>query len=463
MRIENVTQRGQYIDAQGIDSLEFADDVRRVGAMSFMGCPNLKTVVFGERMEQIEASAFRDCNSLEQVEFPSEVSHIWNWAFKDCRSLKSIMMLSDHGLVVDDEAFSGCSSLEDVVIEEGITTISEGMFRDCVSLKEIELPGNVTMIRTEAFAGCKSLCRISFLPGEENVVVERGAFRDCAIPEDEFLELVNAENRRREAERRERLAHPVASVPTGRGIAPNMYGRTLFVCVNNTWGQEITSAVTHQRVALKDCAMGYWYLAGSLRARQAEYLMAVCHGTVAGVWRINQERGWLRPAEIRKETWPEDRPAGNRVGCELIDVTQEEWNRFVGTRPSDAGIEMRGGHIHYSFDDGEEGVEANVAPGLVAVPNEELSSHATRDIIDGVEIVLDPGPTEVFKRALIQFRRADRMLVYDHGAVMGHWRAERFTIDSSLLGNIRTSSYFREHVDTGLRRVILRIPEAIGL
>lgn len=459
MRIDGVPQREQYLGEHEITSLEFADAVRRVGPLAFADCVNLQSVAFGECMEDIGASAFRGCTSLRTLEFPSGLAHIWNLAFMNCTGLEAVLITSEEGLVIDESAFMGCTSLRDVVIEEGLSEIARNTFKGCSALEEIELPGNVERICADAFAECSSLGRVSFLPGINDIVVEPGAFRHCAISEEEVQHLVAEENQRRQQARVQ--PHHV-HIQAHAAMVPNMYGRTLFVCVNNTWGRQYVSSVTHERVSLKDCARGYWYIAGSYRARQAEYLMAVCHGSVEGVWRINQERGWMRPADTPKVTWPEDQPTCGRVGCELMDVSPEEWNRFVGTRPSDAGIEMRGGHIHYSFDSGNAEAEAAGVEVFehAEVPQIELSDQATGFDLNGVQIVLDPGPIEVFKQALLHAQYARRILYYADGRVeVGRWNAHHFTTDSSLLGNIRTSGYFRNYMTNGLQRVVLQIPQ----
>lgn len=42
------------------------------------------------------------------------------------------------------------------------------------------------------------------------------------------------------------------------------FGKTVFVSVKSTWGKQLMSKVTGQRVSLKDCAMGYWMVANSV-------------------------------------------------------------------------------------------------------------------------------------------------------------------------------------------------------
>jgi len=131
------------------------------------------------------------------------------------------------------------------------------------------------------------------------------------------------------------------------------FGKTLFVSVKKTWEQQLMSNVTGKRVSLKDCAMGYWMVANSPKIEQCELLMALGKGgVIIGVWRINRQRGWLRPAELPKETWPEDDGGvrkESRRGCELFEVSDEIRNKFLGLRPYDFGIETRGGAVHYSF------------------------------------------------------------------------------------------------------------------
>lgn len=108
---------------------------------------------------------------------------------------------------------------------------------------------------------------------------------------------------------------------------------TLFVCVDKTYGKGIRDTGTNQLVSLKDCAMGYWTdnnLQGA-HGYDCQWVMARCRGRIVGVWKIDSNKGWRSPAEMPKETAPNDCPTdGNRKGCALIDVGDDIKNQFVG-------------------------------------------------------------------------------------------------------------------------------------
>lgn len=131
------------------------------------------------------------------------------------------------------------------------------------------------------------------------------------------------------------------------------FGKTVFVSVKNTWGKEIKSEITGERVSLADCAMGYWRVANSPKIEQCEWLMAIGDGgAVIGVWEINRQKGWLRPDQLPKRTWPEDDGGTHREsrrGCELLEAPNDVRAKFLGVRPYACGIETRGGALHYSF------------------------------------------------------------------------------------------------------------------
>lgn len=116
-------------------------------------------------------------------------------------------------------------------------------------------------------------------------------------------------------------------------VPPGTPNGTLFVCVDNTYGNQIRDTVTNNLVSLEDCARGYW-TDGNLQAAHGydcEWLMARCRGVIVGVWRIDRQRGWRCPRETPKATAPNDCPEDeNRRGCALIDVGDDIRNQFIG-------------------------------------------------------------------------------------------------------------------------------------
>ena len=109
---------------------------------------------------------------------------------------------------------------------------------------------------------------------------------------------------------------------------------TLFVSIAKCYEIEPRENPGHP-ASLEDCARGYWSIRNLHAARGEDccWLMAHRDGRILGVWIIDRSKGqngWMNPSDTPKETWPNDRPGpeSQRVGCELIPVDDQTWNRF---------------------------------------------------------------------------------------------------------------------------------------
>lgn len=74
--------------------------------------------------------------------------------------------------------------------------------------------------------------------------------------------------------------------------------------------------------------------------------------------------------------------------------------------------------------------------------------------VGGVEVVLNPIDPVVFKQQLLQTHRARRRRIYADGSVVEDvWRADSFTPNSDLMGNIKSSSAYRTASAKGVVRI----------
>lgn len=74
--------------------------------------------------------------------------------------------------------------------------------------------------------------------------------------------------------------------------------------------------------------------------------------------------------------------------------------------------------------------------------------------VGGVEIVLNPSDKVVFKQQLLQTHRARRRRIYADGNVVEDvWRADSFTPNSNLMGNIKSSPAYRTASAKGVVRI----------
>ncbi len=247
---------------------------------------------------------------------------------------------------IDTWVFRNYTVLEEVVFEDGPTPLSIGMmaFEGCTALAHVSLPGRVYDVGTACFRGCVNLLDFEIASGDAVFHMPLRVFDGCANKE-RLCAVLEAEcNRRREDMNRqmEELrakgynGNVVAETGTTVGnyvLFPSMIDEvvetvripeevpngTLFVLVDQTWGAERPDERTGQRIALEDCARGYWCNTHLRKVRLAEcrWLMAISNGKIEGVWKIDLQTGWRPPEEIQKPTWPSDRGPWKvpRSGC----------------------------------------------------------------------------------------------------------------------------------------------------
>ena len=91
------------------------------------------------------------------------------------------------------------------------------------------------------------------------------------------------------------------------------------------------------------------------------------------------------------------------------------------------------------------------AGGMVAGANDIAAVHGQM----AVEITLNPADATEFKRLLLQTHLARRTRVFADGrpSRVDFWRADSFTVNSNLMGNIKSSAAYRNAVRDGVVRL----------
>lgn len=261
-------------------------------------------------------------NTITHIWVPNTITEIGTWVFRNYTALK------------------------EVVFEDGPAPLAIGMmaFEGCTSLVRVSLPGRVYDVGAACFRGCVNLADFEIASGEAAFQMPPRVFDGCAN-KDRLYAILEAECNRRHDDLRRQLEELRANGCRGDVIAETsmvvgdyeLFPRikeevieavhipeevpngTLFVCVDRTWGESKCDEMTGQRIALEDCARGYWCDTHLRKVRLAEchWLMAIAKGRIEGVWKINSQVGWKPPEEFPKLTWPSDRGPWKvpRSGC----------------------------------------------------------------------------------------------------------------------------------------------------
>ena len=145
---------GAFRDLDGLESIEIASTVTRIGPWAFDKTTGLEEITLPAGITIIDDSTFSDCSSLRSVNIPQGVQSIGPWAFFNT-AIESIALPS--GItVIDEHAFTDCSLLESISLPANLQTIGPFAFSG-ISATEITLPANVATVGERAFYECGNL------------------------------------------------------------------------------------------------------------------------------------------------------------------------------------------------------------------------------------------------------------------------------------------------------------------
>ena len=198
-----------------LEKVVLHDALTLLGAKTFTGCTNLKTVqyydaegeLFGEEnvvtlpesITIIGSYAFGSARGtgtfdeeddipcgIEKVIVPSSVTVIGQYAFQDCLSLTYVEYRSaatKYNATTGRATylFDGCTALERIVLNDAITDLGDNAFRNCSSLATIDLFDQDTGEITENEAGVATLPTSLMYIGDKCFM--NTAIREITIPE----------------------------------------------------------------------------------------------------------------------------------------------------------------------------------------------------------------------------------------------------------------------------------------
>lgn len=136
--------------------------------------------------------------SIQTIKLPDTIREIGESAFAWCIYLRSINIPSQV-TAIKTETFWYCKNIEKIELPDNIRTIESLAFADCESLKEINIPGKCVSIGNDAFKWCPQLHKMIIENGTEPLEVgycynlglndgrinpkefKRALFADCSI------------------------------------------------------------------------------------------------------------------------------------------------------------------------------------------------------------------------------------------------------------------------------------------
>lgn len=109
----------------------------------------------------IGTHAFLNNTTVKSITLSPVVHSIQEQAFLNVAQLETVVFNGDIKLI-GSMAFAGCKSLKNIALDQTqIASVAYSSFQNCDSLVEVKLPDTVTSIADSAFANCDSLQKIT--------------------------------------------------------------------------------------------------------------------------------------------------------------------------------------------------------------------------------------------------------------------------------------------------------------
>ncbi len=163
----------EYGSRSTLKTMEFAEDVIKIGSFTLSYISSLQTVIFPSTLEEIGERAFAECG-LQDVSFPDGLSIIGGYAFY-CGIANEELEIPDSVTTIGEHAFDGCQ-ITRLTIPDSVESFGKGCFSDNYVLEYVSTPIDYPVWKeaTGVFDGCSNVKHIRYTPGRTGVMAYRG-------------------------------------------------------------------------------------------------------------------------------------------------------------------------------------------------------------------------------------------------------------------------------------------------
>lgn len=171
-----------YLNGEEVVDLVIPKEVTSIhGDLNFYGCVGLKSVTFPDdcNVEYIGAFTFQGCENIKSLKLNKHLKRIYECAFSGCKSIESLV-IPDEVTLISCAAFSGCSSLKELTLGNALEAIETGFWGPAfggTSVTEITVPEKIKNLN--GFWNSKlSIVNI----GKTSLTEISGTGRDAILP-----------------------------------------------------------------------------------------------------------------------------------------------------------------------------------------------------------------------------------------------------------------------------------------
>lgn len=122
----------------------------------------MKTIQLPNSLISIDYLAFANCSNIESITIPSSVVSIYSNAFSGCTALSEIIVDSQNSVydsrdncnaIIETSTNTLVIGCKNTIIPNSVTIIGSNAFAGCTDLSSIAIPDSVTEIGGYAFKG----------------------------------------------------------------------------------------------------------------------------------------------------------------------------------------------------------------------------------------------------------------------------------------------------------------------